>query len=145
MSNFLRTLESRYKVTAKFGGSARDLRVNLMKDKLKEQGYGIERVQDDWWLTRGERRYLRLGLKGHAKMTDVLEKALRIVQPKDLAASAAPTPQQLAALTEYAEQKGLHWKDALRQDWLKPDAVGPELQRLRNQLGPEWLSKFQLP
>jgi len=88
--NFIAKVEAKYTV-AKFGGSARlsPVRIEILKEKLQDQGYGVERVQDRWWLTRQGRHYLQLGLQGHAKLADVLEKALKIVQPK-VAASAAP-------------------------------------------------------
>lgn len=60
-----------------------------------------------------------------------------------------PTPQERAALTAYARRYGRRWKSRLLTDWVEgrdlrePD--GAELRSLRNQLGPEWLERFQLP
>lgn len=52
------------------------------------------------------------------------------------------TPEQLAALREYAAQHGRYWKNKLRSDW----ALGRDtqlLRQIRNQFGPTWLTKFK--
>ena len=60
-----------------------------------------------------------------------------------------PTPEQLAALQEFARMYGPTWKSCLRSAWgggylKKEKHLAPYLQQIRNQLGPEWLSKFKL-
>lgn len=59
-------------------------------------------------------------------------------------ADRKPTAEQLAALQAYAAQHGRCWKYDLRIDWLYA-AGGPELQQVRNTLGPRWLHTFKLP
>lgn len=60
------------------------------------------------------------------------------------------TADELSALRTYAADHGRQWKEALSISWInggdhmkQPD--GWALQRLRNRLGPSWLSNFQLP
>lgn len=59
------------------------------------------------------------------------------------------TPEQLEALDAFRTRNGRNWKSALRANWerarypnMTPDHAAA-LQRVRNTLGPEWLSKFQ--
>lgn len=59
------------------------------------------------------------------------------------------TPEQREHLLKYAEENGHGWKQKLNLDWMRAAArVGGEhsgyLQQVRNQLGPEWLSKVTL-
>ena len=60
-----------------------------------------------------------------------------------------PTPEQLAALQEFAEMHGRYWKACLKASWQlgysnRDKPLVPLLQQIRNQFGPEWLSKFKL-
>ena len=60
-----------------------------------------------------------------------------------------PTPEQLAALQEFAEMYGRCWKSQLQTAWQlgytrREAHLKPHLQQIRNQFGPEWLSKFKL-
>lgn len=63
------------------------------------------------------------------------------------------TPDELEALRVFAAQFGHKWKDKLSMIyWYNArifiDRNGfeyPELHRLRNEFGPEWLYKFKLP
>lgn len=58
---------------------------------------------------------------------------------------AIPTPEQLAALKEYAELHGRTWKAQLLAEWDSADSCGP-LRAVRNAFGPTWLlKKFKLP
>lgn len=60
--------------------------------------------------------------------------------------------EQLAALRDYAEFVGENWKEALTFDWM---GSGPTvslwrgewayMQQIRNNFGPSWLAKFELP
>lgn len=59
------------------------------------------------------------------------------------------TPEQREHLLAYAEENGHAWKQKLNLDWMRAAArVRGEhsgyLQQVRNQLGPEWLSKVTL-
>lgn len=59
------------------------------------------------------------------------------------------TPEQREALLQYAEENGHAWKQKLNLDWMHSAArVRGEhsgyLQQVRNQLGPEWLSRVTL-
>lgn len=60
-----------------------------------------------------------------------------------------PTPDQLQRLIRYAERHGPDWRSKLVHDWWTGrDAAQPDghlLRQVRNQLGPTWLAKFQLP
>lgn len=67
--------------------------------------------------------------------------------------SGQPTPKQLAALREYAEQFGTGWKERLNADWWSA-GIGTGykgewayLQQLRNrsEFGPRWLVHYSLP
>lgn len=53
------------------------------------------------------------------------------------------TPEQFEALRDYAKQNGRNWKSQLRDDWITGKAYG-ELQQIRNQFGPSWLTRFKL-
>ena len=52
---------------------------------------------------------------------------------------------QMSALKNYSEKHGPSWKDKLQTSWMKGGDHGPELQRLRNTVGPSGLSKISLP
>ena len=56
------------------------------------------------------------------------------------------TPEQAAALVEFAEKYGPQWKDKLRESWMKAGCYGfPQyhfLHQIRNQHGPSWLEGF---
>jgi len=59
------------------------------------------------------------------------------------------TADQLRAVIAYARENGPRWKSALRSDWYSASArirgeVSPELQQIRNSLGPSWLNRFRL-
>ena len=59
------------------------------------------------------------------------------------------TEDQRKAVLAYAAEKGGRWKARLRDDWSMADArIGgessPELQQVRNQLGPSWLNRTTL-
>lgn len=66
-----------------------------------------------------------------------------------MTAQRQPTPDQLQRLVRYAERHGRDWKSHLTLDWStgkdvsQPD--GHLLRQVRNQMGPAWLAKFQLP
>lgn len=53
-----------------------------------------------------------------------------------------PTPQQLDALYRFRAANGGYWKAKLRDLWLT-ERCPPLLQQVRNQLGPQWLSKWR--
>lgn len=59
-----------------------------------------------------------------------------------------PTVAQLIALRAYADEHGRTWKRDLNTDWQYARAQvngehSPELQQVRNTLGPSWLAKFR--
>ena len=62
------------------------------------------------------------------------------------------TPHQADAILAYAHEHGRNWKSDLRADWMHARARvyrGPhdyraELQQVRNQLGPSWLTRVKL-
>ena len=64
-----------------------------------------------------------------------------------------PTAEQIAALQRFAHAHGRKWKDILSMTYwynarIYRDRQGnewPELHGLRNDLGPAWLAKFELP
>jgi hypothetical protein len=56
------------------------------------------------------------------------------------------TQRDLDALRSYAEEHGRRWKSDLSADWYHARAIGMRgaiLHGLRNNLGPEWLTRFQ--
>jgi hypothetical protein len=53
------------------------------------------------------------------------------------------TQEQAAALIAYAAQHGRTWKSELRADWFSGRTVG-ELQQIRNEFGPAWLTRFDI-
>ena len=53
------------------------------------------------------------------------------------------TDAEHAAVAAYAKEHGRSWKQALNDDWSNARTRG-SLQRIRNELGPEWLEKFKL-
>ena len=59
------------------------------------------------------------------------------------------TADEHAALRAWANEHGRNWKAALRLAWETGGDDGSEsdaaLQRLRNRLGPRWLTKYRLP
>lgn len=55
----------------------------------------------------------------------------------------ALSPEEQAALLEFAETHGCNWKTDLRTDWER-SAAGPTLHRLRNTHGPSWLASLRL-
>lgn len=64
---------------------------------------------------------------------------------------ATPTPEQLAALAEFAAANGRSWKSKLNHAWMTgrySDYAGTGranlLQQLRNNFGPSWLARFSL-
>lgn len=54
------------------------------------------------------------------------------------------TIEQETALIAFARQHGRHWKLALNLRWASCTA-GQVLQGVRNQFGPSWLAKYQVP
>lgn len=61
------------------------------------------------------------------------------------------TPEQLAALQDFARRYGRDWKNYLRAAWagetwrgIRPSDTGP-LRDVRNTFGPSWLTSFRLP
>lgn len=54
-----------------------------------------------------------------------------------------PNRDQLEALIAFAMNNGPRWKDELMKGWLYAKYPG-ELQQVRNQFGPSWLSKTSL-
>ncbi len=59
------------------------------------------------------------------------------------------TNAERLAVLAYAREKGRRWKQALREDWMRADPrIGgessPELQQIRNTLGPSWLNTVSL-
>lgn len=77
---------------------------------------------------------------------------LRTIIREELArlqeAGGQPTPEQMAALKDYAAWAGPDWKNQLQTDWMRAGSRWPGewayLQQLRNQLGPSWLATFEL-
>jgi hypothetical protein len=59
-------------------------------------------------------------------------------------APGTPTHEQIEALRQYAAEHGRNWKSQLNADWMNGQSSGP-LQQIRNQFGPSWLVRFQLP
>jgi hypothetical protein len=55
----------------------------------------------------------------------------------------ALTDAEHTAVAKYAKENGRSWKQRLNDDWSNARTRGP-LQRLRNDLGPEWLQGFKL-
>jgi hypothetical protein len=63
------------------------------------------------------------------------------------------TADELEAVKAFAAEFGRNWKSRLSFDYwpsarIYIDRAGheyPELHRLRNQLGPQWLARFRLP
>ena len=59
-----------------------------------------------------------------------------------------PNKHQLDAIKAFAERNGRCWKDRLRKLWLldvpSRNVEDSLLRQVRNQCGPEWLSKFKL-
>lgn len=55
----------------------------------------------------------------------------------------ALTAAQRQALIAFASRHGAGWKDKLSALWLRA-AAGPDLQQVRNELGPAWLSRVTL-
>jgi hypothetical protein len=65
--------------------------------------------------------------------------------PRDTESDYPPLMrEQIAALREYAEERGPSWKTKLRKDWSNP-AWLPLLTSLRNSHGPVWLTTFEFP
>ncbi len=58
-----------------------------------------------------------------------------------------PTPEQLAALRQFARLEGRTWKSALRESWMngvyRSDVDSASLQQVRNAFGPSWLVRFR--
>lgn len=54
------------------------------------------------------------------------------------------TDAQVVALVTYANANGRTWKAKLNDDWVNGRADS-ELQQVRNQFGPTWLTRFKLP
>jgi hypothetical protein len=52
---------------------------------------------------------------------------------------------QMDALKNYSEKHGRSWKNKLQASWMSGGDHGPELQRLRNTIGPSGLSKISIP
>lgn len=72
-------------------------------------------------------------------------KARKKAAPKRASRSnGALSPSELTALRAYARKHGRTWKAALRDDWMYATAPA-ELMRLRNRLGPGWLTTYRLP
>lgn len=58
-----------------------------------------------------------------------------------------PTPEQLAAVIQFAEKHGKGWKEEMRLFWLRGCCGEPNsalLQQVRNWHGPVWLNRFSL-
>ncbi len=57
-----------------------------------------------------------------------------------------PTPEQIAALKQFAKENGRYWKSALRESWMNgiycTQADTAALQQVRNSFGPSWLVRF---
>lgn len=63
---------------------------------------------------------------------------------------AAPNPDQLQALRDYAHWAGPEWKLTLSRDWMRAGSEWPGdryslLHQLRNSHGPAWLNSYKLP
>ena len=58
-------------------------------------------------------------------------------------------PRQYAALLDYAQRNGRHWKALLNHAWMTGDYQADDdsaaLQQIRNTFGPSWLVRFRLP
>jgi hypothetical protein len=59
------------------------------------------------------------------------------------------TLEQLEALRAFAAENGRTWKTKLNEAWMNANASingehSPELQQVRNRLGPRWLKTFKL-
>ena len=56
------------------------------------------------------------------------------------------TPEQTHALVAFSRRWGNKWKEHLMERWLngsyRPEDDIPQLQRIRNTLGPSWLAKL---
>lgn len=57
-----------------------------------------------------------------------------------------PTPAQVEALLAFIAERGRRWKQELRIAWENGEAciggeASPELQQVRNRLGPVWLHR----
>lgn len=53
------------------------------------------------------------------------------------------TEDQAVAVRAFAEKHGKKWKHQLSMAWIKA-AAGPELQQVRNTLGPKWLAEVKI-
>lgn len=63
--------------------------------------------------------------------------------------TASLTMAQLQALKDFAKENGRTWKASLSLAWMQAAArvngeVSPELQQVRNTLGPAWLNRVTL-
>lgn len=72
------------------------------------------------------------------------------IHPKGTPNPKQPSAEQLVAVIAYAQENGKNWKAKLNADWLRAAARlhgrhSPLLQQVRNQFGPDWLAKFELP
>lgn len=59
-------------------------------------------------------------------------------------------PEHVQALQEFADRHGATWKEELMRQWMSgADAAtnqdGHLLRQVRNQGGPSWLSRYELP
>jgi len=57
---------------------------------------------------------------------------------------SALTDGMLRALREFAENNGRNWRNHLSQEWSAGHDLGPELQQVRNIIGPSGLWKIKL-
>jgi hypothetical protein len=55
------------------------------------------------------------------------------------------TPDMMAALASWKEEKGRTWKAQLRDAWTRGRYLGNELQNVRNVVGPSGLDKIHVP
>jgi hypothetical protein len=59
-----------------------------------------------------------------------------------------PTPEQITALKQWAQEHGRKWKSKLREAWMTGDyglfTGDTYLQQVRNTFGPSWLTRFRI-
>lgn len=94
----------------------------------------------------GSKKYLTQYDRGRISVADYKPKQAPAVEPE----LALPiTREQKDALMAFREGHGAEWKEKLGAMWMEasyagvPKADAPLLQQLRNQQGPEWLSKLK--
>ena len=110
-------------------------------DQFRKAGGKVDEAQDKKLVKKAFRQHENAEHGGkHSEL-----KLMKGGTAKKARGGISISDDQMSALKNYSEKHGPSWKDKLQTSWMKGGDHGPELQRLRNTVGPSGLAKISLP